>query len=152
MDGTLRIILVIAAATVPAALIHEFGRAAVALLLTKGRVCVLLGAGRPLFSVRLGRLMIGPTRTWLWGGECLHAPTVSRRRQTAILLTGPLAGDLCFIAAVAAAVTWQGGPTDHAALQLGLFVFGLVALARSSADLVRARGHKSAPGLVAAAR
>jgi hypothetical protein len=138
MDGTLRILLVIVAATVPAALIHEFGRATAALLLTKGRVCVLLGAGRPLFSVRIGRLLIGPTRTWLWGGECLHAPTTSRRRQTAILLTGPLAGDLCFVAAVAAAVTWHAGPHHHAALQAALFVFGLVALARSSTDLVRA--------------
>jgi hypothetical protein len=152
MDGTLRILLVIVAATIPAALIHELGRAAVALALTKGRVCILLGAGRPLFSVRVGRLLIGPTRTWLWGGECLHAPTTSRRRQTAILLTGPLAGDVCFIAACAAAVTWHGGPTEHAAIQLGLFVFGLVALVRSSADLVRAHGHRPASKLAATAR
>jgi hypothetical protein len=152
MDGTLRIFLVIVAATIPAALIHELGRAAVALVLTKGRVCVLLGSGRPLFSVRVGRLLIGPTRTWLWGGECLHAPTVSRRRQTAILLTGPLAGDLCFLAAVAAAVTWRGGPTERPAVQLGLFVFGLVALVRSSADLVRAHDHRAAPKLASAAR
>ncbi len=152
MDGTLRIILVIVAASVPAALIHEFGRAAVALALTKGRVCVLLGAGRPLFSVRIGRLLIGPTRSWLWGGECLHAPTTSRRRQTAILLTGPLAGDLCFAAACAAAITWRGGPDEHATLQLALFVFALVALARSSADLVRAHGHKPVPGPASAAR
>jgi hypothetical protein len=152
MDGILRIFLVIVAASVPAALIHELGRAAVALALTKGRVCVLLGSGRPLFSVRVGRLLIGPTRTWLWGGECLHAPTVSRRRQTAILLTGPLAGDLCFAVACAAAITWRGGPHEHATLQLALFVFALVALARASADLVRAHGHKSVPGLVSAAR
>jgi hypothetical protein len=152
MDGTLRILLVIVAATVPAALIHELGRAAVALVLTKGRVCVLLGAGPPLFSVRIGRLLIGPTRSWLWGGECLHAPTTSRRRQTAILLTGPLAGDLCFVAAVALAITWHGGPTEHALVQLGLFVFGLVALVRSSADLVRAHGFKPAPEPVATAR
>jgi hypothetical protein len=152
MDGTLRIILVIVAATVPAALIHELGRAAVALVLTKGRVCVLLGAGRPLFSVRIGRLLIGPTRTWLWGGECLHAPIASRRRQTAILLAGPLVGDLCFVAAVAAAVTWHAGPHHHAATQAALFVFGLVALARSSADLVRAHGHRPAPQLATSAR
>jgi hypothetical protein len=152
MDGTLHILLVIVAATIPAALVHELGRAAVALALTDGRVCVLLGSGRPLFSVRVGRLLIGPTRTWLWGGECLHAPTTSRRRQTAILLTGPLAGDLCFLAACAAAVTWRGGPTDHATVQLGLFVFGLVALVRSSADLVRAHGYKPAPKTIAAAR
>jgi hypothetical protein len=152
MDGTLRILLVIVAASIPAALIHELGRAAVALALTKGRVCVLLGSGRPLFSVRLGRLLIGPTPTWLWGGECLHAPTTSRRRQTVILLTGPLAGDLCFLAAVAAAVTWHSGPHHHAALQLALFVFGLVALVRSSADLVRAHSHRPAPKLAPAAR
>lgn len=154
MDATLRILLVVVAATIPAALIHELGRAAIALALTKGRVCVLLGSGRPLFSVRLGRLLIGLTRTWLWGGECLHAPAVSRRRQTVILLTGPLAGDLCFIAACAAAITWRGGPTEHAALQLGLFVFALVAFARASADLVREVGprppHK--PELASAAR
>jgi hypothetical protein len=152
MDGTLRILLVIVAASVPAALVHELGRAAVALALTKGRVCVLLGAGRPLFSVRVGRLLIGPTRSWLWGGECLHAPTVSRRRQTAILLTGPLAGDLCFVAACAVAITWRGGPTEHAVLQLGLFVFALVALVRASADLVRAHSHRAAPEAVATAR
>jgi len=138
MDGSLRILLIVVAATVPAALIHELGRAAVALALTEGRVCVLLGAGRPLFSVRVGRLLMAPTRTWLWGGECLHAPTTSRRRQTAILLTGPLAGDLCFLAAGVAAITWHGGPHDHAAIQATLFVFALVALARASTDLVRA--------------
>lgn len=141
MDGTLSIFLVIVAATIPAALLHEFGRAAAALLLTEGRVCVLLGSGRPLFSVRIGRLLIAPTARWLWGGECLHAPTTSDRRATAILLTGPLAGDLVFLAAAAVALTWTGGATDHAALHLALFVFALVALTRASADLVRAYGH-----------
>ena len=139
MDGTLQILLVILAASVPAALLHELGRAAAALLLTKGRVCVLLGAGRTLFTLRIGRLMIGANKTWLWGGECLHSPATSRRRATAILLTGPLAGDLAFLAAFAVAVTWHGGPTEGPALQLGLFVFALVALTRASVDLVRAR-------------
>ena len=153
MDGTLlKILLVALAASVPAALVHELGRAAAALALTSGRVCVLLGSGRPLFSVRLGRLLIGPTTRWLWGGECLHAPTTSRRRTTAILLTGPLAGDLCFLIAGAAAVTWHGGATHHALLQAGLFVFALMALARSSVDLVRARGHRPALGPAALAR
>jgi hypothetical protein len=145
MDGILPILLVIVAASIPAALIHELGRAATALLLTRGRVCVLLGNGRALFTVRIGRLMIGPTAGWLWGGECLHAPTTSRRRATAILLSGPLVGDLCFLAAGAAAITWRGGPTEHAALQLALFVFALVALVRASVDLVRAHGYKPAP-------
>jgi hypothetical protein len=139
MDGTLQILLVIVAASLPAALLHELGRAAAALALTKGRVCVLLGSGRTLFTVRVGRLMVGATKTWLWGGECLHAPTASRRRATAILLTGPLAGNLAFLAAFAAAVTWQGGPTQGPLLQLALFVFALVALTRSSVDLIRAR-------------
>jgi hypothetical protein len=139
MDGTLTILLVLVAATIPAALLHELGRAAAALALTKGRVCVLLGSGRTLFTVRVGRLMIGATKTWLWGGECLHDTTASRRRATAILLTGPLAGDLAFLAAFAAAVTWHGGPVQHAALQLGLFVFALVALTRASMDMIRAR-------------
>jgi hypothetical protein len=139
MDGTLQILLVIVAASIPAALLHELGRAAAALALTKGRVCVLLGSGRTLFSVRVGRLMIGATRTWLWGGECLHATAVSRRRATAILLTGPLAGNLAFLAAFSAAVTWRGGPTEHAVLQAGLFTFALVAFTRASVDLVRAR-------------
>jgi hypothetical protein len=143
MAGTLpQILLVALAATVPAALVHELGRAAAALALTRGRVCVLLGSGRPLFSVRVGRLLIGATTRWLWGGECLHAPTASRRRATAILLTGPLAGDLCFLAAGAAAITWRGGATQHAWMQLALFVFALVALTRASADLVRARRER----------
>jgi hypothetical protein len=143
MVGTLPQILVVAlAATIPAALVHELGRAVAALALTRGRVCVLLGSGRPLFSVRVGRLLIGPTTRWLWGGECLHAPTTSRRRETAILLTGPLAGDLCFLGAGAAAITWRGGATEHAWMQLALFVFALVALARASADLVRARRER----------
>jgi len=150
MDGTLRILLVVVAASIPAALLHELGRAAAALLLTDGRVCVLLGSGRPLFSVRLGRLLVAPTARWLWGGECLHAPTASRRRATAILLTGPLAGDLAFLAAGAVALTWRGGATEHAALQLALFVFALVALVRASADLVRAHGHRAGPGPVLA--
>jgi hypothetical protein len=145
MDGTLRILLVIVAASIPATLLHELGRAAVALLLTRGRVCVLLGTGRPRFTIRIGRLLIGPTARWLWGGECLHAPDTSPRRATAILLAGPLVGDLAFVAAAAVALTWRGGATDHAALQLALFVFALVALVRASADLVRAHGHK--PGL-----
>lgn len=139
MDGTLQLLLVIVAATVPAALVHELGRAAAALALTQGRVCVLLGSGRALFSVRVGRLMVGATRTWLWGGECLHAPTASKRRATAILLTGPLAGNAAFLAAFAVAVTWHGGPTQGPLLQLGLFVFALVALTRASLDLLRAR-------------
>jgi hypothetical protein len=139
MDGTLQILLVILAATVPAALIHELGRAAAALALTRGRVCVLLGSGRTLFTVRVGRLLIGANKTWLWGGECLHAPAVSRRRGTLIALTSPLAGNAAFLAAAALAITWNGGATDHAALQLGLFVFALVALTRASVDLVRAR-------------
>ena len=143
MDGTLiQILLVALAASVPAALVHELGRAAAALALTRGRVCVLLGSGRPLFSVRIGRLLIGPTPRWLWGGECLHAPTTSRRRATAILLTGPLFGDLCFLAAGAVAISWHGGATHHAWLQLALFVFALVALTRSSVDLVRARSRR----------
>jgi hypothetical protein len=145
MDGTLlQILLVALAASVPAALVHELGRAAAARALTRGRVCVLLGSGRPLFSLRIGRLLIGPTSRWLWGGECLHAPTTSRRRANAILLAGPLAGDVCFLAAGAAAITWHGGPIDHAWLQLALFVFALVALVRASADLVRAGRQRAA--------
>lgn len=139
MDGPLQILLVILAASIPAALIHELGRAAAALALTRGRVCVLLGSGRTLFTVRVGRLLIGANKTWLWGGECLHAPSISRRRSTLIALTGPLAGNAAFVAAAALAVTWHGGPTDHAAVQLGLFVFGLVALTRATMDMIRAR-------------
>jgi hypothetical protein len=145
MDGPLlQILLVALVASVPATLVHELGRAAAALALTRGRVCVLLGSGRPLFSVRIGRLLIGPTSRWLWGGECLHAPTVSRRRATVILLTGPLAGDLLFLAAGVAAIGWNGAATNHSLLQLALFVFALVALARSCVDLVAARSHRVA--------
>ena len=76
MDGTSRILLVIVAATLPAALIHELGRAVAALLLTRGRVIVLLGSGRPLMSVRIGRrLLLAPTARMLLDGECLHEPT-----------------------------------------------------------------------------
>jgi hypothetical protein len=139
MDGPLQLLPVLVAATIPAALIHELGRAAAALALTEGRVCVLLGSGRTVRTVRIGRLMIGANKTWLWGGECLHAPAASKRRATAILLTGPLAGNLAFVAAIALAVTWNGGPTDHAALQLGLFVFALVAFTRATMDMIRAR-------------
>jgi hypothetical protein len=140
MDGTLRIAIIALAASLPAALVHELTRAAFALAFTRGRVCVLLGRGRPLVALRLGRLIVGPTARWWWGGECLHAPTASPRRATAILLAGPLAGDLCFLTAGAAAVTWHAGPLDHAAAQLGLWVFALVALARSSGDLLAACG------------
>ena len=151
MDGTLRILLVVAAATIPVALIHELGRGIAALLLTRGRVIVLLGSGRPLFSVRIGRrLLLAPTRRVLLDGECLHEPTTSPRRATAILLAGPLAGDVVFLAAAALAATWRGGVTEHPTLQLGLFAFALVALARASVDLVRAHGHK--PGLVVVAK
>jgi hypothetical protein len=148
MDGTLRILLVVVAATIPAALIHELGRAAGALVLTKGRVIVLLGTGRPLFGVRIGRLLVAPTARWLVGGECLHDPRTSPRRATAILLAGPLVGDVVFLAAAAAAAAWRGGVTEHPTLQLALFVFALVALTRASAGVVGAYGHK--PGLVVA--
>jgi hypothetical protein len=153
MDGTLRILLVLVAASVPAALVHELGRAAAALVLTRGRVCVLLGSGRPLLGVRVGRLLVAPTARWLWGGECLHAPETSARRSTAILLAGPLAGDVAFLAGAAAAATWRGGVTEHPTLQLALFAFALVALARASADLARAHGHRpdSAPPVAAVA-
>jgi hypothetical protein len=143
MDGTLRILLVVAAVSIPAALIHELGRAAAALLLTKGRVIVLLGSGRPLFSVRVGRrLLLAPTARPLLEGECLHEAATSPRRATAILLAGPLVGDVVFLAAVAAAITWRGGVTAHPTLQLALFTFALVALARASADLVRTLGRR----------
>jgi hypothetical protein len=145
MDGPFVILLVALAASVPAMLAHELARATAALVLTRGRVCVLLGAGRPLLAVRLGRLLIGPTADWLWGGECLHAPTVSRRRATAILLAGPLAGDLCFLAAAISALSWRDAAVDHPGAQLALWVFGLVALTRASADLVRLRG-RGGPG------
>ena len=151
MDGPFVLLLIALAASVPAMLTHELARAAAALALTRGRVCVLLGAGRPLFAVRLGRLLIGPTARWLWGGECLHAPAVSRRRATAILLAGPLAGDLCFVAATIAALSWNGAATHHTQAQLALWVFGLVALTRASVDLVGLRGRGPA-GLVAAPR
>jgi hypothetical protein len=139
MDGPLVILVVAVGASIPAMLIHELGRAAAALALTRGRVCVLLGGGRALFSVRIGRLLIGPTARWLWGGECLHAAAVSRRRATAIHLAGPLAGNLCFVAAAAGALAWRGGATDHTLAQLALWVFGLVALARATVDLMTAR-------------
>ena len=152
MDGTLSIPLIIVAALVPAALLHELGRAAAALLLTKGRVIVFLGTGRPLLALTLGRLVIAPTKTWLLGGECLHEAKASRRRATAILLAGPLAGDLAFVAAAAVALAWHGAADQHAELQVALFVFALVALVRASADLVRAHGHRPAPKLLPAAR
>jgi hypothetical protein len=139
MDGLFPLLLVIVAATIPAALLHELGRAAAALLLTRGRVCVMLGSGRTVRSVRLGRLMIGANKTWLWGGECLHVPTISKRRATAILLSGPVMSNAAFLAAAALALTWDGGARDHAAVQLGLFVFALVALTRASVDLIKAR-------------
>jgi hypothetical protein len=141
MDGPLALLLVALVASLPAMLTHELARAAAALALTRGRVCVLLGAGRPLFSVRVGRLVVGPTARWMWGGECLHATAASRRRATAILLAGPLAGDLCFLAAAAAALSWPAAATEHAHAQVALWVFGLVALARASADLVALRGR-----------
>jgi hypothetical protein len=110
-------------------------------------VVVLLGSGRPLGSVRIGRrLLIAPTARLLIDGECLHEPTTSTRRATAILLAGPLAGDVVFLATAALALTWHGGVTHHPTLQLALFTFALVSLARASADLVRAHGHR--PGLV----
>src|SRR3954452_3640613 len=149
MDGTLRILLVVFAATIPAALIHELGRGAAALLLTKGRVIVLLGSGRPLFSVRIGRALLAPTARALFDGECLHDPTASPRRTTAILLAGPPVGDVVFLAAAAAAATWHGGVTAHPTLQLALFVFALVALTRASADLIRAVGAQPRLAVVA---
>ncbi|QEC46944.1 hypothetical protein FSW04_04620 [Baekduia soli] len=150
MDGVPLILLVALAASVPAMLAQELARAAAALLLTRGRVCVLLGAGRPVFAVRLGRLVVGPTRRWLWGGECLHAPSVSRRRATAILLAGPLTGDACFALAAALALSWRGAATHHPHEQVALWVFALVALARASLDLARLRGRW--PGAADAAR
>jgi hypothetical protein len=140
-DGPFALLIVAVAASLPAMLAHELARAAAALALTRGRVCVLLGAGRPLFAVRLGRLVVGPTARWMWGGECLHADGVSRRRATAILLAGPLAGDAVFLAAATAALSWPGAAIDHTRAQVALWVFGLVALARASADLVALRGR-----------
>jgi hypothetical protein len=142
MDATLRILAVIVAASIPAALIHELGRGLAALLLTKGRVIVLLGAGRPLASVRLGRLILAPTTRLALSGECLHEPTTSRRRATAILLAGPLVSDAAFVVAALLATAWRGGVTTHPTLQLALFTFALVALVRACADVVRAIGER----------
>jgi hypothetical protein len=145
MDGPLALLLVALIASLPAMLAHELARAAAALALTRGRVCVLLGAGRPLLTLRVGRLVLGATARWMWGGECLHAPAVSGRRATAILLAGPLAGDLCFVAAAIAALGWHGAATAHTQAQVALWVFGLVALTRACADLVALRGRAPSP-------
>lgn len=142
MDGALLILLVAVAATVPAMLAQELARAAAAILLTRGRVCVLLGDGRPLFSVRLGRLLIAPTRRWWWGGECLHAASTSRRRSMVILLTGPLTADACFLVAGLCALRWPNGATEHPGGQLALWVFALVALVRGTADLLAVGGDR----------
>src|SRR4051812_37663151 len=95
MDGALAPLLLALAATIPALLVHELSRAAVAVALTRRPVCVLLGSGRPVRAVRLGRLLIAPTRRWWWGGECLPDAATSRRRRTAVWLAGPLAADAC---------------------------------------------------------
>jgi hypothetical protein len=144
MDGPFVILLVALASSVPAMLAQELARATAALVLTRGRVCVLLGAGRPLFALRLGRLLIGPTTAWLWGGECLHATGVSRRRATAILLAGPLTADVCFVAAAIGALAWRDAAVHHPGAQLALWTFGLVALMRATIDLVRLRGRAGA--------
>ena len=152
MDGTLRILLVIVAATLPAALIHELGRAAAALMLTKGRVIVFLGSGIPKASFRVGRrTLVALTPRLLLDGECAHEATTSPRRATAILLAGPLLSDAAFLVAALAAATWRGGVTLHPTLQLALFVFALVALARASADVVRAISAKPRRGRATAA-
>src|SRR5206468_3881830 len=65
MDGPLALLLVALVATLPAMLAHELARAAAALALTRGRVCVLLGAGRPVLTLRLGRLVLGATARWM---------------------------------------------------------------------------------------
>ncbi|HEU4976266.1 MAG TPA: hypothetical protein VFT50_14325 [Baekduia sp.] len=135
MDGALWILLAAAVAIVPAALLHELTRAAVALLLTRGRVCVLLGAGGARWALRAGRLLIGVTAQPWWGGECAHDPVPAGRRA-AILLAGPLAGDVAFVAAAVTAARWAGATDEHAGLQVALWTFGLVALARACADLV----------------
>jgi hypothetical protein len=143
MDGLLRILLVVVAASLPAALIHELGRAAAALLLTKGRIIVFLGSGIPKASVRIGRrTLVALTPRLLLDGECVHEPATSPRRATAILLAGPLLSDAAFVAAALAAATWHGGVTTHPTLQLALFVFALVALSRASTDVVRAASAK----------
>lgn len=144
MDGTTLSILAFAlAALLPAALVHELARAAVALLLTRERVCVALGAGGARWSMGAGRLVVGiSTRPW-WGGECLHTAR-SRRRAAAIALAGPLAADAVAVAALLAAMRWPGALTDHPVLQTGLLVFALVALTRAFADLVVIAGDRLA--------
>lgn len=141
MDGLLLIVLIAAVATVPVAVAHELARAVVALCLTRGRVCVLLGQGRPLFSVKVGRLLIAPTARWWWGSETLHDPSASERRTTAIHLAGPLAADLCFLAAAAFAIAWPDSPSVGQ-LQVALFIFALVALVRASAELLDSRTRR----------
>jgi hypothetical protein len=143
MDGLFALCALTLVVSVPAMLAHELGRAGAALLLTRGRVCVLLGAGRPLFSVRLGRLLVGATGRWWSGGECLHAPTASRRRTTAIMFAGPLIADACCILATLGALAWPGAEFSHPIAQLALWIFACVALVRGSADVLAAGQARS---------
>jgi hypothetical protein len=145
MSHPVIVCLLAMAATLPAMLAHELGRGLAALLLTRGRVCVLLGAGRPLAALRVGRLTIGPAaRPWSLG-ECLHAPTASPRRTLAVLVAGPLAADLCFVLAGAGAVRWEQGALEHPAAQLALWVFALACLARATLEIAGYAGHRRFP-------
>jgi hypothetical protein len=96
---------------------------------------VLLGGGRPLAAMNLGRLTIGPAVRFWAGGECLYAPATSHRRAAAILLAGPLAADACFVVAGATAAAWRHGALHHPAVQLSLWIFALVCLGRATVEI-----------------
>lgn len=135
MPGAVILCIAVLLATVPAMLAHELARATVALLLTRGQVYVLLGGGRLLAAVCVGRLTIGPAVRFWSRGECLHAPAASPRRAAVIALAGPLAADLCFVAAAALAATWRDGAVHHPTIQLALWLFALVCLVRATLEV-----------------
>ncbi len=123
-------------------LAHELGHAAMALLLTDRRVCVLVGRQPGIVRVRIGRLALSlhlePARGTGWRGLCVYQPTGQPRDALLIIAAGPFASLLWAIVCAAAFVLC--GHQLHA--------MGLVALALGVVEGVVAFVYNGAAALM----
>ena len=98
-----------------ATLAHELGHAAVALLLGRGRVSVVVGHPGSAVTGRLGRLQVTfsprPANGVSHAGLCIcEQPPTGRRSVIALLLAGPLMTFACLVALTWAALSSLDAP------------------------------------------
>jgi hypothetical protein len=122
-----------------ATLWHEAGHAALALVLTRARVRLVVGLG-PTVHLPLGRLSLG-LAPLPFGGYCEHEDTGRRGDRALIAAAGPVAST--FLAALA----WYLSRGPAAASSALVLLFSWVAVSSAFCALLTALPLRYPPGL-----